>query len=94
MKRFAFAAALVFAALPARAEMLDMSTVTCGQIAEFNEDDAAWFLIWLDGWLAGQADDTTVDIDAIGDQIDGIANVCGEKPDLSVMNAAKEYLAQ
>jgi acid stress chaperone HdeB len=78
--------------MPARAELLDMSTVTCAQLAEFGEDEGAWFLIWLDGWLAGQADTTTVDREQIEEQIDGIAEVCNDKPELSVMNAAKEFL--
>jgi acid stress chaperone HdeB len=94
MKRLALAAvaALILQSAAARAEMLDMSTVTCAQLAEFGEDEGAWFLIWLDGWLAGQADVTTVDREEIEDQIDGIAEVCNEKPELSVMNAAKEFL--
>jgi len=95
MKRFALAALLATAAfLPARADMLDMSTVTCTQLSEMQGDEGAWFLIWLDGWLAGQSDSTEVNIADLNAQIDGIAKVCAEKPDLSVMNAAKEYLGE
>lgn len=96
MKRLTVAAMLAatFFAAPAKAEMLDMSTVTCAQLASMKEDEVAWFLIWLDGYLAGQADSTQLDIEQLGAQIDGIAGVCGDKPDLSVLNAAKEYLAE
>ncbi|MBK8457651.1 MAG: hypothetical protein IPL47_11565 [Phyllobacteriaceae bacterium] len=96
MKKMLAAAALVaaFSAAPAKAEMLDMSTVTCGALATMGEDEVAWFLIWLDGYLAGQADSTQLDITELGNQIDGIAKVCTEKPDLSVLNAAKEYLGE
>ncbi len=95
MKRLAATALLAFAALvPAKAEMLDMSTITCTQLASMNESEGSWFLVWLDGYLAGQADSTELDIEQLGAQIDGIAEVCQQKPDLSVINAAKEYLDQ
>jgi hypothetical protein len=86
--------ALVFgwASAHAHADTIDMSTVTCADMATMSTEEASTTLIWLDGWLAGQADETTVDADQIGEQIDGIATICGEKPQLSVMNAAKEYL--
>ncbi len=89
-----FAAAVAFSAMPnlARAEILDMSTVTCAQLSEMNEDEGSFFLIWLDGWLAGQADATTMDPDELKNQIDGIAGKCVETPELSVINAAKAYL--
>lgn len=85
-------AAFLIAPVAARAEKLDMSTVTCEQLAGMTEDQVAWYLIWLDGWLAGQADDTTLDVEALGAQIDGIAKECQENPSLSVINAAKAYL--
>lgn len=95
MMRTILAAATIaasFAVSPARAESLDMSTVTCEQLAGMTEDQVAWYLVWLDGWLAGQADDTTLDVEALGAQIDGIAKECEANPTLSVINAAKNYL--
>ncbi len=97
MKKLAFA--LLLAATPvlsvqAKAEMVDMSTITCAQLGTMGEDDGALFLIWLDGWLSGQADATTLDVDDLTSQIDGIASECEAQPELSVMNAAKNYLAE
>jgi len=91
---FLSAALAAFALAPVRAEMLDMSTVTCSQLGDLGEDNGAFFLIWLDGWLAGQADSTTFDPDDLNDQIEGIATLCEEQPELSVMNAAKQYLEE
>jgi hypothetical protein len=93
---FLAAAAAVLFLQPAasRADMVDMSTVTCAQLAEFGEEDGSMFLIWLDGWLAGQNDTTTLDVADLEAQINGIAEKCGETPELSVMNAAKAYLAE
>jgi len=93
--RIALTLALLFGvavAAPARADMVDMSTITCAQLAAMNEEEGSFFLIWLDGWLAGQEDATTMDPDALKEQIDGIAQKCTETPELSVINAAKAYL--
>jgi acid stress chaperone HdeB len=88
----ALAATILSLSAPARADMVDMSTVTCAQLAEFGEEDGSMFLIWLDGWLAGQSDNTTLNVSDLEAQINGIAEKCGETPELSVMNAAKAYL--
>lgn len=90
----AFAAVICAAPLQARSEILDMSTVTCQQLSTMTEEEGSFFLIWLDGWLAGQEDATTLDVQALGEQIDGIAEKCTETPELSVINAAKAYLEQ
>jgi hypothetical protein len=63
-------------------------------MVDMGQEDGAMFLIWLDGWLAGQADATTLDVGELTAQIDGIAAECEASPELSVMNAAKNYLAE
>ncbi|MGL4404681.1 MAG: HdeA/HdeB family chaperone [Notoacmeibacter sp.] len=81
-------------AVPAAAEPLDVSTVTCEQVMTFNEDEATTAMIWLDGWLAGQADNTMLDPDQLGKQVEGILMVCAQNTTMSLLNAAKEYLAE
>ena len=93
--RFAMilAASSAFAA-PAFAQSVDMSTLTCEQTLAGNTDDMTTTLIWLDGWLAGQADNTMLDPDQLGKQVEGILTVCQENTSMSLMNAAKQYLAE
>jgi hypothetical protein len=79
---------------PAFAESVDMSTITCEQVMSSSQDDATTTLIWLDGWLAGQADNTMLDPDDLGKQVEGILSVCQENGAMSLINAAKQYLAQ
>jgi hypothetical protein len=79
---------------PAFAESVDMSTITCEQVMASSQDDATTTLIWLDGWLAGQADNTMLDPDDLGKQVEGILGVCQENGAMSLINAAKQYLAQ
>lgn len=80
------------AATPAAAETIDMSTITCEQMTSGTGEDAGNLLIWVDGWLAGQADETMLDADTLGAQVEGIITICGENPQMSIINAAKQYL--
>jgi HdeA/HdeB family len=95
MNRFSFTTA-VFLILTAQAlaESVDMSTLTCEQTLAGNAEDMTTTLIWLDGWLAGQADSTMLDPDQLGKQVEGILTVCQENTSMSLMNAAKQYLAE
>ena len=93
--RFAIILAAISAfAAPAFAESVDMSTLTCEQTLAGNTEDMTTTLIWLDGWLAGQADSTMLDPDQLGKPVEGILTVCQENTSMSLMNAAKQYLAQ
>ena len=94
-KRFSLGIAAFFMLLaPAFAESVDMSTLTCEQTLSGNTEDMSTTLIWLDGWLAGQADNTMLDPDQLGKQVEGILTVCQENASMSLMNAAKQYLAE
>jgi acid stress chaperone HdeB len=90
----ALAGLAVLASTPALAESIDMSTITCEQLVNGSGEDAGNLLIWVDGWLAGQADETMLDADTLGAQVEGIITICGENPTMSMMNAAKQYLNQ
>lgn len=94
MKSVIAAILLLAAASPAAAEATDLSTITCEQMLAGTGDDAGNLLIWVDGWLAGQADETTLDEDTLKAQVEGIIGVCQENPTLSVINAAKQYVAE
>ena len=89
---FVLSVPLAWMPFPASAFDVDMSTVTCAELFASDDDEATAYLFWLDGWLAGQANDTTFDEELLYDQIIGIAEVCADNPNLSVMNAAEEYL--
>jgi hypothetical protein len=82
-------AVLLFSAAPATAgaEMLDMSTVTCGAVAEMSEDEAAFLFTWLHGYNGGLSGDTTMDFDTWEASAQRIGEVCQESPELSLMNA-------
>ncbi|NJR13184.1 MAG: hypothetical protein HC779_01265 [Phyllobacteriaceae bacterium] len=87
-----FSTALLLAAPSALADSVDMSTITCEQLMAGTGEDAGNLLIWVDGWLAGQADETMLDSETLEAQVEGILTVCQESPEMSMINAAKQYL--
>lgn len=82
MKKFV-AAALVglFAAQVTLADMADISTITCADLAEMPTGSVAMPLTWIDGDMGGQASDTGFDVGRLQTKIDGAAALCAENPD-------------
>ncbi len=78
----------------AKAELVDMSTLTCAQLMALEQADATFFLAWMDGWLAGQADNTTIEVDDLEAQIEEIVGICTDSPELGAMTAAKQAVEE
>lgn len=51
-------AAALLATTFAKAETFDVAEVTCYDLARAEEDDAIALMVWIDGFLAGMAEDT------------------------------------
>lgn len=85
-----FAAAALFSTIPAKAEPIDMSTVTCAQLMTMNQEEISFVLTWIAGYLAGIEEETSMDPDVLGAHVTATATYCGENSEMSVLNAAKE----
>jgi hypothetical protein len=84
-------AALALAAnAPARADAVDMSTVTCGQLMTMPAEGVSFMLTWVQGYLAGTDEELSMDPDALGKSIDATVAYCKENEEMSVLNATKE----
>ena len=84
-------AALAIAAnAPARADAVDMSTVTCGQLMTMPAEGVSFMLTWVQGYLAGTDEELSMDPDALGKSIDATVAYCKENEEMSVLNATKE----
>ena len=55
------AALLMLPTAPARAEVLDLSTMSCKQFVESGDDMIKLVLIWMDGWYKGDSDEAIID---------------------------------
>ena len=47
---------------PARAEVVDMAAITCGDLKAMKNDDAGTILVWLHGYFSGRNEETRFDL--------------------------------
>jgi hypothetical protein len=84
------AGAIAFACLPATADPVDMSTITCGRLLGMNEEQVGFTLIWVAGYMAGTAEELSMDPDILGKTVGDTIAYCKEHQEMSVLNAATE----
>ena len=93
MKRFCIFLLLGVAASSlqaARADPVDMSTITCAQLLGMNADEISFTLIWVVGYMAGTEEELSMDPDILGKTVTDTVNYCKENEEMSVLNAATE----
>jgi hypothetical protein len=78
----------------AKAEPVDMSTVTCAQLMTMKADEVSFILTWVVGYMAGTAEELSMDPDALGKTVADTVTYCTENQEMSVLNAAKEVSAK
>jgi acid stress chaperone HdeB len=92
MKRQLLGLAMLLAAnsATAHAEVIDLATVKCSDLATMSEEDGSFLFIWLHGYFSGESGDTTMDLTAMGDSGKTIGEYCAANPDVGVLAAAKQ----
>lgn len=96
MKRFTpalfLAASLI--AVPAWAQKVDLSTITCKDFFEGPQDRISFVVMWLDGYYADEDDPPVVDFDRMKTRIEQLAMYCAKNPALGLITAADETLGK
>lgn len=88
MKRLTIAAAFSLMATQfAFAQTTDVASITCADLADLPADAVSILLTWIDGYMGGQADDTSFDLDRLQANIDSAAEICGQNPAVTLMDA-------
>ena len=86
-------AAVIWSALPAQAQkQLDLSTMTCKRFFEYDKDNLAIMLMWLDGYYSEDDAPPIVDFDKMTENSRKLGVYCGKNPDKSVITAADEVM--
>lgn len=94
IKTLTLAAGLMaFAALPVQAEVIDISTIKCSDLATMSADDGGALLIWLHGYYGGKAGDTTIDMESFEAAGKDIGDACAESPELGLMTVINQLEA-
>jgi acid stress chaperone HdeB len=89
-----FAAALVLSSVPAKAVVLDLSTMTCKQFIEGGDDEIKMVLTWMDGWYKCDEDEAIIDTDVFVDNAKKFGTFCAANPTISIVNAAEKILGK
>ncbi len=90
-KTIALAAALLtLAGLPARAEVIDLSTIKCSDLAKMSDEEGSYLMIWLHGYFGGKAGDTTMDTDSFSESGKAIGEACAQTPELGLMTVINQ----
>jgi acid stress chaperone HdeB len=89
-----FAGAMALWSAPADAVVLDLSTMTCKQFVEGDQDQIKMVLTWMDGWYKGDSDEAIIDTDVFVANAKKFGAFCGANPTISIVNAAEKILGK
>lgn len=74
-----------------QSDELDMSTITCAQLLAMTQAAQSGFIFWIDGYLAGAADDLTLSSARVSANIAEVNRVCAASPNRSVLDIVRKY---
>ena len=89
-----FAAAVVMPSVPARAVVIDLSTMSCKQFIESSPDEIKMVLTWMDGWYKGDSDEAIIDTEVFVANAKKFGTFCAANPAISIVNAAEKILGK
>lgn len=94
MKTFSMmlVAATLFAPLPARAQQLDLSTVSCKDFVTSDKETIGFILMWLEGYYSDQDAKPIVDFDKMKGNGGRLGEYCGKNPTHSLITAADDVM--
>ena len=90
----AAAAAMLFAAGPAQAQVVDMSTITCAAFSSKAPEQRANIMFWLEGYYTEEEDPTTIDFDKFKSTLEQLLIYCAKNPTIGVLTAADEVMGK
>ena len=87
-------AAALAVAMPANAQKVDLSTITCKQFLEMNRESVSLILMWMAGYYADQDAPAIVDFDKMKEDAGKLGAYCKENPTIGLITAAEETIAE
>jgi hypothetical protein len=93
--------AMSLSALPAAAEGVDATTITCADLVQASQSDksddhlgAAALLAWLSGYHATEDQGTVVDFDGLKKDAESTLEYCQQNPKIGVFSASLKYMGE
>jgi hypothetical protein len=88
------AAGLAMTPLAARAQVIDVATVKCSELASMSDEEGSFLFTWLLGYQGGLNGTTTMDIGEMETIGQKIGEYCAENPDAGVLSATTEVMSE
>ena len=82
-----FAAALVLSSVPAKAVVLDLSTMTCKQFVDAPKDSIGVILTWMMGYLQDSDEPAEINFTKMEDLGKKLKTYCDKNPSHALMTA-------
>ncbi|MBI4275886.1 MAG: hypothetical protein HY659_14415 [Rhizobiales bacterium] len=84
-------AALIFA-MPARAQTVDLSKLSCKDFLASGKDSVGMVILWFDGYFTGESDPAVIDFGRLKSQGEELGAYCANHPDTTIMVAAEKIM--
>lgn len=81
---------LSVAPLAAKAEKVDMGSVTCKQLLEMDEAEITFMVFWYDGYFSAKTGNNTMDTDALEQALEALGEHCGKNPNDNVLKVLSQ----
>ena len=83
------------AASPASAQTkVDLSTITCKQFLNMGKDTIFEIMMWMAGYYADQDAPPIIDFEKMKEDLQKLSDYCKEHPDIGLITAAEETIAE
>ena len=82
----------LYAPLPARAQQMDLATITCKEFIDSDKQTIGLILMWLEGFYADTDAKPIVDFDKMKSNGGKLGEYCGKNPGHSLITAADEVM--
>ena len=79
---------------PAKAQQIDLSTITCKDFFEGNKERIEFVIVWLMGFYTGEDDPPILDFAKMKDKAGKLGAYCAKNPAHGLITAAEQVVAE
>jgi acid stress chaperone HdeB len=98
MMKFAFVALLsapfALSTSPARAEVIDLSTMTCKKFVDSSKEEISIILTWLDAYYKDEDDPPVIDTEKFANNAKKLGAYCGANPTIGLITATDKLFGE
>ncbi|MBV8889051.1 MAG: hypothetical protein JO305_05215 [Alphaproteobacteria bacterium] len=94
MKAFgaAFVSAFLLVAGSATAQVVDLSTIKCGEFVKSDKETIGYIVMWLDGYYKEKDDPPIIDFTKFQKDAARLGKYCGDNPEIGLITASDKIL--